>query len=79
MIAGLIEEAAERAELRRPVRPMIAAKAVVAQLEGLVLFAKLANDPSQLDHLWEQTLLLLGAGEHPSVASSEDSSERPQS
>ena len=79
MIAGLIEEAAERGELRRPVRPMIAATAVVAQLEGLVLFAKLANDPSQLDHLWEQTLLLLGAGEHLSVTASEDSSERPKS
>ncbi|MFI7359527.1 TetR/AcrR family transcriptional regulator [Streptomyces avidinii] len=37
------------------------ARAVIAQLEGLVLFAKLRNDPSVLDTLWSGTLLLLGA------------------
>lgn len=35
------------------------ARAVVAQLEGMVLFAKLANDPELLDDLWTQTRLLL--------------------
>jgi TetR/AcrR family transcriptional repressor of nem operon len=40
-----------------------AAKSIVAQLEGLVLFAKLFNDPAQLDRLWENSLSLLGAGE----------------
>lgn len=37
-----------------------AAKAIVAQLEGLVLFAKVFNDPSQLDGLWRNSLALLG-------------------
>ncbi|MFD6448796.1 TetR/AcrR family transcriptional regulator [Promicromonospora sp. NPDC060204] len=37
-----------------------AAKAIVAQLEGLVLFAKVFNDPSQLDALWRNSLALLG-------------------
>lgn len=36
------------------------AKAIVAQLEGLVLFAKLANDPDVLDDLWTQIQLLIG-------------------
>ncbi len=38
-----------------------AARSVVAQLEGSVLFAKLRNDPGQLDQLWPHTLALLGA------------------
>jgi TetR/AcrR family transcriptional repressor of nem operon len=37
-----------------------AAQAIVAQLEGLVLFAKLFNDPAQLDRLWANSLSLLG-------------------
>lgn len=37
-----------------------AARAVVAQLEGMVLFAKLDNDPAVLGDLWQYTLLLLG-------------------
>lgn len=36
-----------------------AAKSIVAQLEGLVLFAKLFNDPAQLDRLWLNSLSLL--------------------
>jgi TetR/AcrR family transcriptional regulator, transcriptional repressor for nem operon len=40
-----------------------AAKSIVAQLEGLVLFAKLFNDPTQLDHLWENSMSLLHLGE----------------
>ncbi|MGZ4475114.1 MAG: TetR/AcrR family transcriptional regulator [Nocardioides sp.] len=36
------------------------AKAIVAQLEGLVLFAKLFNDPGQLDALWGNSLHLMG-------------------
>lgn len=35
------------------------AKAIVAQLEGLVLFARLFNDPAQLDQLWRNSLNLL--------------------
>jgi TetR/AcrR family transcriptional repressor of nem operon len=40
-----------------------AAKSIVAQLEGLVLFAKLFNDPGQLDALWANSLRLLGVDE----------------
>jgi TetR/AcrR family transcriptional repressor of nem operon len=36
------------------------AKAIIAQLEGLVLFAKLANDPDVLKDLWTQIQLLIG-------------------
>jgi TetR/AcrR family transcriptional repressor of nem operon len=35
------------------------AKSIVAQLEGLVLFAKLFNDPSQIDALWANSLRLM--------------------
>ena len=40
--------------------PRRAAKSIVAQLEGLVLFAKLFNDPTELDALWGNSLRLLG-------------------
>ncbi|MGP4009681.1 TetR/AcrR family transcriptional regulator [Streptomyces sp. 4N124] len=38
-----------------------AARSVVAQLEGQVLFAKLYNNTAQLDALWLNCLALLGA------------------
>jgi TetR/AcrR family transcriptional repressor of nem operon len=38
-----------------------AARSVVAQLEGQVLFAKLYNNTTQLSQLWPNTLALLGA------------------
>ncbi|MFE4002084.1 TetR/AcrR family transcriptional regulator [Nocardioides sp. YIM B13467] len=38
----------------------LAAKSIVAQLEGLVLFAKLFNDPGELDALWGNSLRLMG-------------------
>ena len=40
--------------------PRATAKAIVAQIEGMVLFAKLFNDPSQLDELWRNSMRLLG-------------------
>ena len=39
------------------------AKAIVAQIEGLVLLAKLYNDPGQLDSLWANSMRLLGLTE----------------
>jgi TetR/AcrR family transcriptional regulator, transcriptional repressor for nem operon len=39
------------------------ARAIVAQMEGMVLFAKLGNDPDILDDLWRQTLRLLQVAE----------------
>jgi TetR/AcrR family transcriptional regulator, transcriptional repressor for nem operon len=38
-----------------------AARSIVAQLEGLALFAKLLNDPDQLQRMWPSSLSLLGA------------------
>jgi TetR/AcrR family transcriptional repressor of nem operon len=43
-----------------------AARSIVAQLEGLVLFAKLRNDPDQLRRMWSNSLSLLGA-DHATV------------
>jgi TetR/AcrR family transcriptional repressor of nem operon len=40
--------------------PRATAKSIVAQIEGLVLFAKLFNDPGQLDQLWQNSMNLLG-------------------
>jgi TetR/AcrR family transcriptional repressor of nem operon len=44
----------------RSADPRGAAKSIVAQIEGLVLFAKLFNDPGQLDQLWQNSMNLLG-------------------
>lgn len=41
----------------------ITAKSIVAQLEGLLLFAKLFNDPGQLDALWTNSLRLMNVAE----------------
>jgi TetR/AcrR family transcriptional regulator, transcriptional repressor for nem operon len=48
--------------------PREAAKAIVAQIEGMVLFAKLFNDPGQLDPLWRNSMRLLGLEEAPTAA-----------
>ena len=45
-----------------------AAKAIVAQIEGLVLLAKLYNDPGQLDSLWRNSMRLLGLSGEPTAA-----------
>jgi len=37
-----------------------AARDLLAQVEGTVLFAKVANDPSLLDRLWPTSALMLG-------------------
>jgi TetR/AcrR family transcriptional repressor of nem operon len=42
-----------------------AARSIVAQLEGQVLFAKLYNDTRLLDNLWTNALSLLGAEPQP--------------
>ena len=51
--------ARESGELEVPT-PRETAKAIVAQIEGMVLFAKLFNDPGQLDQLWRNSMRLLG-------------------
>jgi hypothetical protein len=40
-----------------------AARSIVAQLEGQVLFAKLLDDPGQLEATWRNCLALLGAAD----------------
>jgi TetR/AcrR family transcriptional repressor of nem operon len=47
--------------------PRWAAKSIVAQIEGMVLFAKLFNDPDQLDSLWQNGLSLLGLQTAPAA------------
>ena len=48
--------------------PRETAKAIVAQIEGMVLFAKLFNDPGQLDRLWQNSMQLLGIDHAQTVA-----------
>ncbi|MET9515169.1 TetR/AcrR family transcriptional regulator [Streptomyces sp. NPDC002994] len=61
LVTATLQDAAAEGSIPRTRATTTTARAVVAQLEGLVLFAKLKNDPSLLDDLWPHTLLLLGA------------------
>lgn len=58
IIEAAIREAVEAGELTSA-DPRSTAKSIVAQIEGMVLFAKLFNDPAQLDQLWQNSLTLL--------------------
>ena len=60
MVAPVIAEALARKEIAVS-DPREAARAVVAQLEGQVLFAKLYNNTQLLGRLWANSLALLGA------------------
>ncbi|WP_331772801.1 TetR/AcrR family transcriptional regulator (plasmid) [Embleya sp. NBC_00888] len=60
MVESVVAEARERGEVA-VADTREAARAVVAQLEGQVLFAKLYNNTSQLSFLWANCLALLGA------------------
>ena len=60
MVAPVIAEALARNEIAVS-DPRESARAVVAQLEGQVLFAKLYNDTQLLGRLWANSLALLGA------------------
>ncbi len=62
IIQAAIDEAVKAGELG-PVDPYGTARAIVAQIEGMVLFAKLFNDPAQLDQLWRNGMNLLGLEE----------------
>lgn len=48
--------------------PRETAKSIVAQIEGMVLFAKLFNDPAQLDALWQNSMRLLGVADSRATA-----------
>jgi len=60
MVAPVIAAALARKEISVS-DPREAARSVVAQLEGQVLFAKLYNNPQLLGALWANCLALLGA------------------
>ncbi|GAA4560807.1 TetR/AcrR family transcriptional regulator [Planotetraspora kaengkrachanensis] len=61
LIEQVVAEAHERGEIAATVDMHDAARSIVAQLEGRVLFAKLLNDPGQLEAMWRNCLALLGA------------------
>ncbi|WP_458246655.1 TetR/AcrR family transcriptional regulator [Streptomyces sp. MAI_2237] len=60
MVEAVIAEARERGDVTTA-DPRGAARAVVAQLEGQVMFAKLYNDTGRLSPLWDNCRALLGA------------------
>ena len=67
LVGEVISEAAAAGDIADLSDVPGAARSVVAQLEGLVIFAKLANDPAVLGGLWRQSLLLLGAKQEVSA------------
>ncbi|MET9384246.1 TetR/AcrR family transcriptional regulator [Streptomyces sp. NPDC002928] len=60
MVEEVVREALERGEVAAG-DTHEAARSVVAQLEGQVLFAKLYNDTQRLNPLWGNCLAILGA------------------
>jgi TetR/AcrR family transcriptional regulator, transcriptional repressor for nem operon len=60
MVGQVIAEAQQRGDLS-VADTYEAARSVVAQLEGQVLFAKLYNNPQRLETLWSNCLALLDA------------------
>ena len=59
LVQGVIADAVDEGMVPATSLSRSAARAVVAQIEGLVLFAKLGNDPDVLADLWVQVLYLL--------------------
>jgi TetR/AcrR family transcriptional repressor of nem operon len=59
LIQGVIAEAVDEGMVPTTSLRRTTARAVVAHLEGMILLAKLSNDPDVLDDLWVQTLHLL--------------------
>ncbi|WP_424186336.1 TetR/AcrR family transcriptional regulator [Actinokineospora sp. G85] len=61
LVAATLTTAAAEGAIPAEPDPRTTARAVLAHLEGMVLFARLANDPGVLDQLWPQTRLLIQA------------------
>ncbi|MFI6811379.1 TetR/AcrR family transcriptional regulator [Nonomuraea sp. NPDC050328] len=61
LILSVLEEAAAAGDIPAASAGRGTARAMVAQMEGMILFAKLNDDPALLDELWAQTARLLGA------------------
>jgi TetR/AcrR family transcriptional regulator, transcriptional repressor for nem operon len=68
LIGAQLQSAVDTGELTVDDVPT-AARSIVAQLEGLVLFAKVFNDPGQLDALWANSLRLIGVPDPAAVSS----------
>src|SRR5215467_9587451 len=69
LVYGVLVAAVDVDAIRPEFATLATARAVLAQLEGLVLFAKLTNDPAVFDELWPQTLRLLGVAADTTDAS----------
>jgi TetR/AcrR family transcriptional regulator, transcriptional repressor for nem operon len=63
LVEGVVAEARERGDTAATVDTREAARSIVAQLEGQVLFAKLLDDPGQLEAVWRNCLALLGVAD----------------
>jgi TetR/AcrR family transcriptional repressor of nem operon len=70
MVEKVIAEARERGDVTVGGDTREAARSVVAQLEGQVLFAKLYNNTQHLEVLWENCLALLSARRPDAAVSS---------
>ncbi|WP_354638405.1 TetR/AcrR family transcriptional regulator [Kitasatospora camelliae] len=60
LVAAVLAEAAATGRIPAARAAHGAARAVIAQLEGAVLLAKLADDPAALDGLWPTVEALIG-------------------
>jgi len=60
LIGATLADAAAEDAIAPAIANPVTARAIVAQLEGMVMFAKIDNDPAPLDDLWAHTRLLLG-------------------
>lgn len=60
LVLAVLKAAADAGEIAPSRVSKSTARAVVAQIEGMVLFAKLANDPALLHEAWTQVQQLLG-------------------
>ena len=69
LVYGVLVAAVDVGAIRPEFATLATARAVLAQLEGLVLFAKLTNDPLVFDDLWPQVLRLLGVAADTTDAS----------
>ncbi len=59
LVLSTLEQAVEEGTVAKQIATRDTAQAIIAQLEGLVLFAKLSNDPSAMNGLWPQVSRLL--------------------
>lgn len=61
LVWATLRHAADEGTIPRSAADRVTARAIVAQIEGMVMLAKLGNDPSVLADMWEHTLRMTGA------------------